>query len=167
MAKQGDGDRQHLPIGEILISMGLLKEPQLRESLALQKEKGGALGHILSEVMGVVQREDVMRALGIQAGMEVVDLEGMQIPPEVLDKVSFSIANMYRVVPFRFENGMLTIAMADPRNVAALDDLKFMTNCEVQGAVSSEAAVAKAIRRSEVGIRKSEGRFGLPRVPPR
>ncbi len=153
--RKTDSDGQHLPLGEILISMGLLKEPDLQKALALQQEQGGALGHLLSEVMGTVKREDVMRALGIQAGMEVVNLDEIQVPREVLDKITVSIANMYRVVPVRFENGVLTVAMADPRNVAALDDLKFMTNCEVQGAVSSEVAVVKAIEKYYAGQEES------------
>ncbi len=148
------GDR-HLPLGEILISMGLLKEGQLQQALKFQREKGGAIGRILSEELKTVKAEDVMRALGLQAGMEVVNLEETPIPRNVLDKVTVSIANMYRIIPVRFEKGVLTVAMADPRNVAALDDLKFMTNCEVKGAVSSEEAVKKAIEKHYAGQEES------------
>ena len=155
MASAATGSEKHLPIGEILMSMGLLTEAQLQQALKAQREKGGAIGRILSEELKVVKPEDVMRALGLQAGMEVVNLDEISIPRAVLDKITVSIANMYRIVPVRFEKGILTVAMADPRNVAALDDLKFMTSCEVKGAVSSEEAVKKAIEKNYAGQEES------------
>jgi type IV pilus assembly protein PilB len=133
-------------LGQILIDEGLITKPQLEEALTHQGKYGGALGQILVEKSYITQ-EDVLLALGQQAGMEVVDLEHMDISPEIIQKLSPSMANIYRIVPIAFENSILTVAMADPMNVNALDDLRFLLNCEVQGAVASEKAVVDAIER--------------------
>jgi type IV pilus assembly protein PilB len=79
--------------------------------------------------------------------MEVVDLDDMAIPDEVVKKVSPVIANTYHVMPVRFENNVLTVAMANPLEVNALDDLRFMVDCDVRGAVSNEKSVLDAIER--------------------
>jgi type IV pilus assembly protein PilB len=133
-------------LGQILIDEGLITKQQLDEALQHQAKYGGAIGQILVE-KGHIKQEDVLLALGQQAGMEVVDLEHMEIPPEVVQKISPSMANIYRVVPIAFENNVLTVAMADPMNMNALDDLRFLLNCEVQGAVAAEKAVVNAIEK--------------------
>ena len=115
--------RDRKAIGELLLDEGLINEKQLSAALRVQQEKGGQLGQILVE-MGVVDQDDVLLALGHQAGMEVVDLDDMAIPDEVVKKVSPVIANTYHVMPVRFENNVLTVAMANPLEVNALDDLR-------------------------------------------
>ncbi|MBI4230005.1 MAG: type II/IV secretion system protein, partial [Planctomycetes bacterium] len=89
----------------------------------------------------------VTTALGAQQGMELVDLATVSPPPEVIEKVSVTMANMYRIFPVKFEENTLTVAMADVRNVNALDDLRFMLNCEVVGAIADEQAIAQAISK--------------------
>ena len=131
-------------LGQILIDEGLINKAQLEESLTHQGKYGGALGQILVE-KGYITQEDVLLALGQQAGMEVVDLEHMEVKDDIIKKLSPSMANIYRIVPIAFENNVLTVAMADPMNVNALDDLRFLLNCEVQGAVAAEKAVVDAI----------------------
>jgi type IV pilus assembly protein PilB len=134
------------PLGEILLEEGLVSEKQLRAALQVQREKGGVLGQILVE-MGLVDQEDILLALGHQAGMEVVDLDNIQITDDVIKKVSPTIANIYQVLPISYDNGTLTVAMANPLNVNALDDLRFMLDCDVKGAVSNEEAVLSAVQR--------------------
>ncbi|HHN46386.1 MAG TPA: pilus assembly protein PilB [Planctomycetes bacterium] len=133
-------------LGQILIDEGLISKEQLEEALAHQGKYGGAIGQVLVE-KGYISQEDVLLALGQQAGMEVVDLEHMEIAPEVIEKVSPSMANIYHIVPILFESNVLTVAMADPMNVNALDDLRFLLNCEVRGAVAAEKSVVDAIER--------------------
>jgi len=133
-------------LGQILIDEGLINKTQLEECLTHQGKYGGAIGQILVEKAYLTQ-EDVLLALGQQAGMEVVDLEHMEVKDDIVKKLSPSMANIYRIVPIAFENNVLTVAMADPMNVNALDDLRFLLNCEVQGAVASEKAVVDAIER--------------------
>ena len=140
-----DVERRKKLLGRILKEMGLVTESQVQEALAVQKERGGAIGEILVE-LNYITREDLTLALASQAGMEVVNLDDMELAPEVISRVSASVAQVYRVVPVRFRNGVLTIALADPSHLKTLDDLRFLLNCEVRGAVSSEASVDRAIQ---------------------
>ncbi len=141
-------------IGQILKEMRLVTEAQIQEALAIQKQSGGAIGAILISLNYVTEQE-VLTALGIQAGMEVVDLDVLEITDDVIARVSPSIASVYRVVPIKFENNILTVAMADPLNVKTLDDLRFLLDCETHGAVSNEPSVARALDRYYSGIQES------------
>jgi len=141
-------------IGQILKEMRLVTEAQIQEALATQKQSGGAIGAILISLNYVTEQE-VQTALGIQAGMEAVDLDVMEIADEVIARVSPSIASIYRIIPIKFENNVLTVAMADPLNVKILDDLRFLLHCETRGAVSNEPAVARALDRYYSGIQES------------
>lgn len=140
-----DVERRKKLLGRILKEMGLVTESQVQEALAVQKERGGAIGEILVE-LNYITREDLTLALASQAGMEVVNLDDMELAPEVISRVSASVAQVYRVVPVRFRDGVLTIALADPSHLKTLDDMRFLLNCEVRGAVSSEASVDRAIQ---------------------
>ena len=133
-------------LGELLLEEGLINEKQLSAALSVQQEKGGQLGQILVEI-GVVDQDDILLALGHQAGMEVVDLDDIEIPEDVVKRVSPTVANTYQIMPVSFENGVLTVAMANPLEVHALDDLRFMVDCDVKGAVSNEKSVLEAVER--------------------
>ncbi|MBI1852854.1 MAG: Flp pilus assembly complex ATPase component TadA [Planctomycetes bacterium] len=133
-------------LGQVLKEMRRVHEGQIQEALSVQKERGGPIGRILIEMRAITEG-DLVEALGRQAGMEVVDLDAIEIPPDVIAKVDATAANLLRIVPVREDAGTLIVAMADPMNVAALDDLRFSTGGEVKGAISSEAAVTRAIER--------------------
>ena len=133
-------------IGQILKEQGFVTESQIEEALTIQRDKGGVIGEVLRD-MGHVSEDAIVTALGIQSGIETVDLAGMEIPPEVIEKVSVSIASIYRIVPVSFNDNVLTVAMAEPHNLDVLDDLRFMLSCEVKGAIASEKAVDSAIER--------------------
>ncbi|HUS57432.1 MAG TPA: ATPase, T2SS/T4P/T4SS family [Planctomycetota bacterium] len=141
-------------IGQILKEQGFVTERQIQEALKAQRDKGGAIGEVLRE-MGAVTEDAVVTALGIQSGMETVNLDKLDIPAEVIQKVSVSIASIYKIVPVSFENNVLTVAMAEPHNLDVLDDLRFMLSCEVKGAIASEtdvnAALEKYYERQSVG----------------
>lgn len=138
------------PLGQLLKEMELVSEGQIQEALSVQRDKGGALGKILVE-LGYVTEDEMLLALGAQVGMEVINLDEVEIPHDVIDKVSSTMSKVYKIMPYKFENNVLTVAMADPLNVNVLDDLRFMLNCEIQGAVSNEAAVDRAIEKHYAG----------------
>ena len=138
------------PLGQLLKEMELVTEGQIQEALGIQREKGGALGRILID-LGYVSEEEMLLALGAQVGMEVVNLDEIKIAKDVVEKVSPTMAKVYKVIPIKFENNVLTVAMADPLNVSVLDDLRFMLGCELQGAVSNEDAVNRAIEQYYAG----------------
>ena len=133
-------------LGQILIEEGLISDKELEEGLSHQAQNGGALGRVLVD-LGVVTDNDILLAIAKQAGMDIIDLEHLEIPQEVVEMISPSVAQVYRIIPVNFEDGVLTVAMADPLNVNAIDDLRFMLNCDVSGAVSNEQAVTESIEK--------------------
>jgi type IV pilus assembly protein PilB len=132
------------PLGQLLKDMELVTEGQIQEALQVQRKKGGVLGEILVDLQ-YVSKEEILLALAAQMGMEVVDLSEFEIPPEVITKVPGTMAKAYNVIPIKWENGVLTVAMSNPHDVNVRDDLRHSLHCEVQGAVASEEAVAIAL----------------------
>src|ERR1043166_1193791 len=145
MMGRGDFGRQK-PLGQVLKEMELVNEGQIQEALQIQRKEGGVLGDILVK-LGYVAREEILLALAAQMGMEVVDLNDMEIPPDVINKVPTTMAKSYRVVPVKWENNVLTVAMADPHDVNIRDDLRHSLHCEVEGAVASEEGVMAALEK--------------------
>ncbi len=139
-------DDSHRPVGEILIEMGVLDEDGLHKALDAQHHKGGAIGQILIED-GLITPEDLTNALASQYGMEPVDLTQVEIDQEAVKMVSVSMAQVYRIVPIAFVDNVLTVAMADPQNINAMDDLRFMLNCEIAGAVAAEGQIVQFIEQ--------------------
>ncbi|MGE4615030.1 MAG: ATPase, T2SS/T4P/T4SS family [Planctomycetota bacterium] len=134
------------PIGQILKDMDLITELDIQEALQEQKSKGGALGRILSE-KGLVTDADLRVAIAKQAGMEPVDLDETIVTSDLLDMVPSHVAETYQVVPVEFDGKVLTLALADPQNISALDDMKFMLNMEVKGALSDPEAIERAMTK--------------------
>ena len=138
------GERR--PIGQLLKEMGLVTEFEIQEALQIQREQGGALGEILLE-MGVVDEKDILFALAIQSGMEMVDLDDMEIPDEVIEKVDKAIVETYRVMPVEADDSKIVVAISDPANLGVLDDLRFMLDSEVEAVVATEDSIERAIER--------------------
>jgi len=133
-------------LGQILKDMGLVNEGQIQEALHVQRTEGGPLGEILVR-LDAINQDQLMVALGAQAGMEVVHLAGLTLQASVLSKIDSSTANVFRVVPVRESEGALVVAMADPMNIGVLDDLKFLLNQEVRGAVAPSEEVEAALKK--------------------
>jgi len=133
-------------IGEILQEMDLVDEAEIEEGLRIQQQKGGKLGDILID-LGYVTEVDILFALGQQTGMDVVDLDDEEIDIAVIDMVPKTFAVTYRVFPVGYEDGTLVCALSDPMNPTVLDDLRFMLNVEVRGAVGTPEAIDRAIDR--------------------
>jgi len=133
-------------LGTLLLERGLITEKQLEQALEEQKKSGKLLGRVLVE-MGFVTDEDILSVLGAQTGMEEIDLSEVEVSPQLLEKVPGPLAKAYKIVPVRMEGDTLVVAMGDPLNVQALDDLRFLLDCEVKGLISNEQAVNEAIDR--------------------
>lgn len=93
------------------------------------------------------ENDDWLQEQAIRFQVPLVNLSNLEIPEAVAKKVSGEMARMYRVVPIDYTDGVLTVAMADPRHVNALDDLRFILNCGVQGVCASEKQVCECIER--------------------
>src|SRR5579862_646077 len=122
---------RHKPLGQVLKEMELVSEGQIQESLQIQRKQGGVIGEILVN-LGYVAREEILLALAAQMGMEVVDLDEIEIDPVIINKVPTNLAKSYNVCPIKFENGILTVAMSNPHDANVLDDLRHSLHCEVQ-----------------------------------
>ncbi|NNJ26888.1 GspE/PulE family protein [Alienimonas chondri] len=135
-------------IGQILQDLGYLSEDQVWDLLEEQKQSPGEVFGQVAVRSGLVTQAQVTEALAEQWGMPVVDLEQTQIPAKVLESVPQTMCEIYKICPVSLKGDVLTVAMADPQNIEALDDLKNFLGHEVRGAVSSEADVAAAIERN-------------------
>ncbi|NLX60730.1 MAG: Flp pilus assembly complex ATPase component TadA [Phycisphaerae bacterium] len=131
-------------IGEILVDMGVVTADQVQEALEIKRRKGGATGAVLVE-LGYCAERDVSTALAIQSGMKQVNLDEMELPPEVTGAIDALTARTYRVIPVAFENNRLTVAMGDPENFRTLDDLHFLLGFEVEGAVADPGSIQRAL----------------------
>jgi len=134
-------------LGQILVDLGYLTEDQLWDVLENQKQSPGEIIGMVAVRMGLVTPDQVTEALAEQWGMPVVNLDETNIPPKVLELVPQTMAELYKIMPISLVNDVLTVAMADPQNVAALDDLRNFLGYDIRGAVSSEEDVDKAITR--------------------
>ena len=134
------------PLGQIFKQMGLVTEYDIQQALAKQKETGEAIGQILVS-NGLVTEVDLSRALAEQKGMEFVDLEKIEIPPEVIDLVDQATVETFQVMPLEFDGSTLVVAVSRPDNLSVLDDLRFslpeVTNFKAK--LASEEQVKKAI----------------------
>ncbi len=134
-------------LGQILVDLGYLSEDQLWDVLEEQKQSPGEVIGQVATRMGLVTDEQITEALAEQWGMPVVDLLQTTIPPKVLEIVPQTMAEIYKIMPISLKDNVLTVAMADPQNLAALDDLRNFLGHEVRGAVSNAKDVETAIAR--------------------
>ncbi|RLS57070.1 MAG: pilus assembly protein PilB [Planctomycetota bacterium] len=134
-------------IGQILVDLGYMSEDQLWDVLEEQKQSPGEILGQVAIKMGLINNDQLTEALAEQWGMPVVNLAETNIPPKVIDLVPSTMAEVYKIMPISMRDGVLTVAMADPQNVGALDDLRNFIGMEVRGAVSSLAAVEAAITK--------------------
>ena len=131
-------------IGELLLKEKRITAIQLQEALNYQKQNGGKLGANLVK-MGFVKDEEITALLSKQYGVPSIALNQFEIDPAVIKLVTAETARKYQIVPFSRAGATLTIAMTDPTNVFAMDDVKFMTGYNVEPVVASETAVLDSI----------------------
>lgn len=136
------------PLGRILMKMGKLRRQQVDEALEIQKERRGPLGQILVE-LGYITEEDLAIALGAQSGMEPVDMGKVDVPDEVIKLLTVQMANTYRAVPFEFDGDrkVLSIAMDNPDNFQATDDLTTLLGFRIKPYLCPAAELQKALGR--------------------
>ncbi len=133
-------------IGELLLKEKRITPAQLQEALNYQKANGGKLGFNLVK-LGYVKDEEITTLLSKQYGVPSINLAQFDIDPGVIKLIPAETAQKYQIIPLSRSGATLTIAMTDPTNVFAMDDIKFMTGYNVEPVVASEAAVVDAIQR--------------------
>ena len=133
-------------MGELLVKASLITEEQLRKALQQQDASGGKLGSNLVK-LGYVSEDDITSFLSRQYGVPSINLSHFEIDSAVIKLVPSELAQKHQVIPLSRTGSVLTVAMADPSNIFAIDDIKFMTGFNVETVVASETSIKNAINR--------------------
>lgn len=137
-------------LGQLLLASKIISEEQLKEAMNLQRRDGGRLGTNLVK-LGYITEEKLATFLSKQYGIPTINLDDYKIDPSVLKLIPVDMAMKYLIMPVARVGATLTIAMADPSNVFAIDDVKFMTGYNVEVVVSSESSILNAISTNYKG----------------
>ena len=133
-------------LGEMLVKSKLITEDQLKKALAQQSTAGGRLGSNLVK-LGFLTEEDITSFLSKQYGVPSINLAHFEIDQNVIKLVPAEIAQKHMVIPINRKGSVLTVAMADPSNIFAIDDIKFLSGLKVEPVVSAETSIKNAINK--------------------
>jgi type IV pilus assembly protein PilB len=134
-------------IGDLLVREKVISPAQLEQALKVQKETGSRLGSILVK-LGFLSDEEVTNFLSRQYGVPAINLAYFEIDPTVVKLIPYDTAKRYQILPLSRVGASLTIAMVDPTNVFAMDDIKFMTGFNIEPVVASESSILEGIEKS-------------------
>ncbi len=140
--------KRRLP--DLLLEQGLVSEEQLRECIGLQRTSGNNLAHILVE-RGYLAEEDLVVTLSEQLGIPHIRVANYTIPKEALAEVPETLARQHLMLPISITGDVLTLAMANPLNIMALDDLRMLTSFEIEPVVAVESELVAAIEKNYGG----------------
>ena len=133
-------------LGEILLERGVIDRAQLDEALKAQKDKGLLFGEVLV-VLKYATEEDIVQALACQYGFPFLPLSNYEIAPEIIALVPADVCAKYCLIPIDRIGRSLTLAMANPLNVQALEEIERITSCAVQSFVSTATDIKNGIKR--------------------
>ncbi|MEO1525451.1 MAG: ATPase, T2SS/T4P/T4SS family [Planctomycetota bacterium] len=134
-------------IGQILVDLGFLTDEQRDIVLEEQEQQPGALFGKIAEDMQLVTEEQLVQALAEQMSMQTVSLEDIELPEDLVARISETMAQLYRVVPIRFEDDRLTVATCDPQNLSVQDELRTFLGFEIEVVVATERDINQTITR--------------------
>ncbi|MBP1760161.1 MAG: type secretion system protein [Firmicutes bacterium] len=133
-------------LGEILIAGGVISPTQLEEALAMQRSLGLRLGEVLIK-QGLVTEEDILRTMQSQLGLPSVDLKNIVVPDQILRLLPEAVVRKYTVLPFEMSNAQLMVAMSDPTDYFALDDLRLASGSMIKPCLAKKGDILQAIDR--------------------
>ena len=133
-------------LGELLVRAGKVNPDQLRQALAKQKEEGGRLGANLVK-MGLIGEPELVEFLSKQFKVSAINLARVEVDESVVKIIPADVARKYTIMPVSKTGAKVTIAMLDPTNVFAMDDIKFMTGYNVEPVIAAESAIRAAIEK--------------------
>ncbi|HKB72374.1 MAG TPA: ATPase, T2SS/T4P/T4SS family [Thermoanaerobaculia bacterium] len=136
-----------LKLGDLLLKANVISQEQLDAALKNQRDEGGKLGEVIVR-LGYASEDDITETLSQQFGVPSINLADFEIEASVIKLVPGDVARKYMILPVNKTGATLTIAMGDPTNVFAMDDIKFMTGYNVEPVVASEVALRNAIDRN-------------------
>jgi type IV pilus assembly protein PilB len=137
-------------LGELLIERGVINKSQLDEALLMQKEKGGLIGEIMVE-LGFVKEDDIAQTLTAQYGFPYLPLANYDINPEIAHIIPGRVARQYLIIPIDKIGNNLTLAMSNPLNVQAIEDVELISGYNVQAFVSTSTDIKIAIEKHYQG----------------
>lgn len=132
--------------GEILIGTGKLKKSELTRALEEQKTTKLRLGEILLK-LGLVDEETIVSALAEQLGIPYVRISGINISSDVIALVPIKLAHRFKLIPVKKQNNILTIAMSNPFDITTIDEIRVLTDCEIEVVISTETEIMEAIKK--------------------
>lgn len=144
-----DFKRKKLRLGDVLVQNGVITEEDLQRGLEKQKGSGRKLGETLVDE-GIATEENIAKALSKQFHYDMVDLQNTEIPQEILELVPANVLKKHRAIPFEYSPdnmNVLRVAMSDPMDIAAMDDINIITNLQVEPVVATMGSVMLAIDR--------------------
>ncbi len=142
-----DYNRKKVRLGDVLVQNGVITEEDLQRGLERQKGSGRKLGETLVDE-GITTEENIARALSNQFHYDMVDLQNVEIPQEILDLVPANVLKKHRAIPFEYSPdnmNVLRVAMSDPMDIGAMDDINIITNLQVEPVVATTGSVMLAI----------------------
>ena len=146
-------DNSKIRIGDLLVSAGYVTEDQLKEALSIQKQSGGKrIGQVLIE-MGYVTEEHMLSALANRLGMQVIDLNSYTIDPETVKLIPRQMAEQYLMLPIGQDNGEVLLAVNDPLNLYAIEDIRQTIGMPVRPIIAMEQVLKNAIDYQYAGIK--------------
>lgn len=134
-------------IGQILVDLGFITDEQLEVILDEQQQRPGALLGKIAEDMGLITDDQLAQALAEQLNMQVVQLADVQLPPDVLEKLTETMAQLYRTVPVQFDGTTLTCATCDPQNLTVQDELRTFLGFDIRMVVATERDIMTTIEK--------------------
>lgn len=134
------------PLGQILVERGVITNSQLEKALSVQQQQGGLVGDIIVD-LGFAEEEDIAYCLSLQFGFPYLPLENYEVSAEAAKLVSKNICNHYCLIPIDRVEKSLTVAMANPLNQQAIEDLEDATGCDIQVFVSTPSDIRAGIKK--------------------
>lgn len=141
-------------IGQRLVRAGLLTEAQLGRADAMRRQVGGNLGAIIVK-LGFLSDEQLTKFLSDQAKLPVVDLGKRVIPKSLVLRIPRDVLERHHVLPVSMDNQTLTLAMADPTDYDAIEEIQFLTNCRVNVVLASQQSIVRALNELHVAEERS------------
>jgi hypothetical protein len=133
-------------LGDLLIEAGLIDDFQLQSALSQQRNWGGKLGNVLIE-LEFIREEDLARVISEKLKIPYVNLFEPEIPPDVIKLVKAETAKKYTVMPAKKDKGMLMLAMTDPLDIEAIDEIRFITGLTIKPCLAMKAEITDAIKK--------------------
>ncbi len=143
-------------IGQILVDLGFMTEAQVDLVLEEQKQHKGELFGQIAIRMGIINEDQLAQALAEQFNLQVVQLNELVIPPEVLNRITEPMAQLYKIIPISFHDNTLTIAMCEPQKISVIDELRSFLGYDIRPVVTTERQINQALQRYYSGTESVE-----------